>query len=181
MVSLTTSRTSQSIWRPSSSPRRVTKPTAWRTASGLRAPASFLRSVAFLMTLYFGLSGDWRMCRHTPRSSTQISSALAPPRGLSKSSADRDLVDFLGVGLRRIDGVPRGTTTSKTPRQAFWAGVLRVKERWPRPALRLRLGQRQRDAAALALPAFGLEVELLQGAVRHGAGACRRWTPATAS
>ena len=36
-----------------------------------------------------------------------------------------------------------------------------------RPALRLRFGQRPRDAAALALPAFGLEVELLQGAIRH--------------
>ena len=33
-----------------------------------------------------------------------------------------------------------------------------------RPALRPRLGQRQRHAGALALPAFGLEVELLQGA-----------------
>ena len=81
----------------------------------------------------------------------------------------RDLVDFLGVSLRRIDGVPRGTTMKVKDAASDLLGRSLAGEGAvaARPALRLRFGQRPRDAAALALPAFGLEVELLKSAIRH--------------
>ena len=98
---------------------------------------------------------------------------LGPAEGLEQIlGRPRDLVDFPGVGLRRIDGVPRGTTTKVKDAASglLGRGLAGEGAVAARPALRLRLGQRQRHAGALALPAFGLEVELLQGAVRHGAG-----------
>ena len=95
---------------------------------------------------------------------------LGPAEGLEEVlRRARDLVDFLGVSLRRIDGVPRGTTMKVKDAASglLGRGLAGEGAVAARPALRLRLGQRQRHAGALALPAFGLEVELLQGAVRH--------------